>query len=144
MGSRGYSADSNSFSGISQPWHISKRQNTPPLQQASVSPLIFLWHISWFSKMQFVARRVGGVIHWEATSWVKMFRSEPVTRIFLCLSAVRHLFNIREAGLCGQDFFLSGINSDKIQGCLLNFLFFFFFFNPALRGSIWIIVNWVK
>lgn len=41
----------DSFSGISQPWHISKRQNTPPLQQASVSPLSFLWHIYWFSKV---------------------------------------------------------------------------------------------
>lgn len=96
--SSGYSADSESFSGISQWRHISKRQNTPPLQQASVSPLSFHWHIYCSSQMQLVARKVGGVMHAEAAPWVRMIRSglEP-QGFFLCFSVVKHLLNISQA-----------------------------------------------
>lgn len=75
MHSRGYSADSNSLSGISLWGHISKRQNTPPLQQASVSPLSFHWHIYCSSQMQLTAREVGRVKHAGAAPWVRMIRS---------------------------------------------------------------------
>lgn len=74
--SESYSADSNSLSGISLQWRTSKRQNTPPLQWASVSPLSIHWHIYSSSQIQLVARMVERVKHAGMAPWVRMIRSE--------------------------------------------------------------------
>lgn len=125
--SRGNKADSNSFSVIRQWGHISKRQNSPPLERASVSPLSFHWHIYCSSQMQLVARKVGGVMHAGSTPWVRMIRSglEP-QGFFLCFSAVKHLLNISEAAariLWPRRLFLLVRNSFKYRMLLKMFVF---------------------
>lgn len=71
-----YLAGSNGLSGMNRWWCVSRRQNAPPWQWASVRPLSIHWHIYCSSQMQRVARVVYDVEHVVMAPWVRMIRSE--------------------------------------------------------------------